>query len=163
MKHGSITRLQRQIGSHLSGQQRVETVKGNKKCKSQLVRFWPQYFGILTVFYPSITLRKEEPSIANIIWRYLCVWREKFKKATTNEKKESALSPRQCTVSQVDHNKGKIAQIALWIASPSTLLSGSGSQRLLPVCRPKKNAPGIEIWLQWRSYCRNCSVFWGQR
>ena len=58
-----------QIGSQLSGQQRLKTVQSDQKFKCQLVRFWPPYFGMRTVFYSSITLRKEEPSIANIIWR----------------------------------------------------------------------------------------------
>ena len=49
------------------------------------------------------------------------------KKRPQMKKKKSALSPRQCTVSQVDRNNGKIARIALWIASPSTVSSGSGS------------------------------------
>ena len=57
-------------------------------------------------------------------------------------------------------NNGKIARIALSIAYLSTVYSGSVSQRLLPVCRPIKNAPGKDIWLQWRSDCRNWSVFW---
>ena len=35
-------------------------------------------------------------------------------------------------------------------------------QRLLAVCRPQKNAPEKEIWLQWRSDIRNWGVFWGQ-
>ena len=54
----------------LSGEQRVKTVQNDQKRKYQLVRHRPPYFGMRTVFYSSITLRKEEPSIANIIWRY---------------------------------------------------------------------------------------------
>ena len=56
---------------------------------------------------------------------------------------KSALSPRQWTVSQV--------------------FSGSSSQRILTVCRPKKNGPGKEIGLQWSNDSRNCSIVWGQR
>ena len=70
-----------------------------------------------------------------------------LQKTTPNGEEKSALSPRQYTVSQVDRNNGKIARIALQIASPTTVFSGSHSQQLLPVCRPKKNAPGKEIWL----------------
>ena len=33
----------------------------------QQARFWPPYFGMHKVFCSSITLRKEEPSIGNII------------------------------------------------------------------------------------------------
>ena len=69
----SITTLQSQIDSQLSGQRRVKTVQSGQKRKCQLVRFWLSYFGMHKVFYSSITLRKEEPSIANIIWRYWCV------------------------------------------------------------------------------------------
>ena len=39
------------------------------------------------------------------------------------KKKKSALSPRQCTVSQVDHNNGKTTWITLRTASGPTLLS----------------------------------------
>ena len=68
MKHGSITTLQSQISSQLSGQQKVKTVQKDQKRKCQLVRLWPPYFGMRKVFYSSITLRmEEEPSIANII------------------------------------------------------------------------------------------------
>ena len=67
--------------------------------------------------------------------------------------------PRQCTVPRVDRSNGKIARIELWIASPCTVFSGSGSQRLLPVYRLKNIAPGKEIWLQWRSNCQKWSVF----
>ena len=63
--------------------------------------------------------------------------------ATTEEEK-SALSPRQCTVSQVDCNNGKIIWIALRIGSAPTLFSRSSPQWLLAVCRPLKNAPERE-------------------
>ena len=66
-------------------------------------------------------------------------------------------------VTSWSQQNGKIARIELWIASPSTVFSGFGSEWLLPVCRPKKNAPGKEIWLQWRSDCQNWRVFWSQR
>ena len=84
-------------------------------------------------------------------------------KTTPNEEEKSALSPRQCAVSQVNHNNGQIARIALWIASSSTVFSASGSQLLLPVYWSKTNVPEKEIWLQWRCYCRNWIVFWGQK
>ena len=84
-------------------------------------------------------------------------------KTTLNEEEKSALSLKQCIVSQDVRNNNKIARIALRISSPSTVFSGSGSQRLLPARRPKSNAPGKEIWLEWRSDCRNWSLFWGQR
>ena len=77
--------------------------------------------------------------------------------------KKSAFSPRQCTVSQVDCNNGKTTWIALWIASALILFSRDGSQWPLAVCRLQKNAPGKEIWLQWRSDIGNWGIFWGQR
>ena len=82
-------------------------------------------------------------------------------KTATNEEGKSALSPRQCTMSQVDCNK--TTWIALQIASTPTLFSRSGLQWLLAICRPQKNAPGKEIWLQWRSDIGNWGLFWGQR
>ena len=60
----------------------------------------------------------------------------------TNEEEKSALSSRQCTVSQIDRNDGKTTWIALQIASALTLFSRSGPQRLLAVCRPQKMLQG---------------------
>ena len=113
MKHGSTTSLQSQIGSQLSGQQQVIAVQGDQSCKHQQARFWPLHFGMHKVFCSSITLRKEDPSIANIILYYWCFWWKKSTKTATNEKEKSALSPRQCTVSQVDCKDGKTTWIAL--------------------------------------------------
>ena len=75
--------------------------------------------------------------------------------------KKSALSLKHCIVSQVNCNDGKTIGIALRIASAPTLFSRSGPQQLLAVWSPQKNAPGKEIWLQWRSDIRNWGVFWG--
>ena len=44
---------------------------------------------------------------------------------------------------------------ALRIATTPTSFSRSNPQRLLGVCLPQKNAPGKEIWLQWRSNIGN--------
>ena len=63
----------------------------------------------------------------------------------TNKEEKSALSPRQCTVSQVDRNNGKGIWIALQIASALTLSFRSAPQWLLAVCRPQKNAPGKNL------------------
>ena len=62
-------------------------------------------------------------------------------------------------LSQVDCDNAKTTWIELWIA---TLFFRSSSQRLLVVCGPQKNAPGKEIWLQWRSDIGNWSILWGQ-
>ena len=67
-------------GSQLSGRQRVKTVQSDQKRECQLVRL-PPCFGMGAVFYSSITTRKEEPLIMNIIWRYWCVWRKKLWKS----------------------------------------------------------------------------------
>ena len=146
MKHRSTTSLQSLIGSQLSGQQQVKAIQSDQRCKHLQAKFWPPYFGMCKVFCSLITLRKEEPLIVNITL-------EIPKKTATNEEKH-ALSPRQCTVSQVDHNNGKTT----WIASTPTLFSRSGPQWLLTVCRPQKNAPGKEIWFQWRSNIGNWGV-----
>ena len=84
-------------------------------------------------------------------------------KMATNEEEESTLSPRQCIMSQGDLNDGKTTWIALQIPSTPTLFSWSGPQQLLAVCRPQKNVPGKEIWLQWRSDIGNWGIFWGQK
>ena len=76
----NTTRLWSQIGSQLSGQQQVEAVQSDQRHKNQQARFWPPYFGMCKVFCSEITLRKEEPSIANIIQHYWCVWRKKSPK-----------------------------------------------------------------------------------
>ena len=54
-------------------------------------------------------------------------------KTATNQERKGNLSPRQCTMSQVDHNNDKITWIALWIASAPTLFSRSGPQWILSV------------------------------
>ena len=67
-----------------------------------------------TVFYSSITLRKEEKSKVNIIWRYYGAFEGRhFEKTIPNEEEISTLSPRQRTVSQVDRDNGKIVRIVL--------------------------------------------------
>ena len=68
----------------------------------------------------------------------------------TNEE-EKVLFYQDNALSQVDCNDSKTTWIALWIASAPTLFFRSSSLRLLAVCRSQKNAPGKEIWLQWRN------------
>jgi hypothetical protein len=65
---------------------------------------------------------------------------DEIKKKRLHLKKKSAVSSRKCTVSQINQNDGKIAWIRLLIASPSTVFSRSGPERLFSVCRPQKNA-----------------------
>ena len=68
--------------NRMSAEWTVKSENSRKRPKTQMsaVRFSLPYFGMRTVFYLSITLRKGNPSIANIIWRYCYVWREKLQK-----------------------------------------------------------------------------------
>ena len=151
MKHGSTTSLWSQINSQLGGQLQVKAVQSDQRHKHQQERFWLLYFRLHKVFCSSITLRNEEPSRANITEHYWCVLKEEIiKKGTQMKKEKSTLSLKQCPVS-------------LWIDSAPALFSKSGSQQLLAVWRPQKNALGKEFWLQWRSDIRHWGVFWGQR
>ena len=88
--------------------------------------------------------------------------KKKKKKTATSEEKE-LFHQDNAPCHKFITTMTKTTWIALWIASTPTLLSRSGPQQLLAVCRPQKNAPGKEIWLQWRSDIRNRDVFWGQR
>ena len=117
---------------------------------------------MLRVFCSSITLRKEKPSIANLYSIIGTFEGRNLQITATNKEEKSAPSPRQCTVSQVDHNDSKTTW-KLRIASAPSLFSRAGSQGLLAVCRPQKNAPGKEIWFQWKSDIGNWGVFSGQR
>ena len=92
----------------------------------------------------------------------VCLKEEIAKKRSQMKKKKVPFHQDNAPVSQVDRNDGKTTWIALWIASAPTLSSRSGPQQLLAVCRPQKNAPGKEIWLQWRSDIENWGIFWGQ-
>ena len=164
MKHWSTTSLQSQISSQLSGQQWVKAVQSDQKHKHQQVRFWPSYWdaqGILFINY----LEKGRTINTRYYIALLVHLKEEIakKRPQIKKKKKSALSPRKCTMSQIDCNNGKTTWIALWIASAPTLFSRSGPQWVLAVCRPRKNAPGKEIWLQWRRDIGNQGRFWGQR
>ena len=85
---------------------------------------------------------------------------QRRKKSLKNSHKwrreKSVLLPRQCSNS-------KTTCIVLQMAATPTLFSRSVPQQLLAVCIPQKNAPGKEIWLQWKSDIRNWGIFWGQR
>ena len=72
----------------------------------------------------------------------VCLKEETAKKTTINEEVKSALSPKQCIVSQVNCNDEKITWITLQIASAPILSSRCGPQQLLAVCRSQKNTPG---------------------
>ena len=51
-------------------------------------------------------------------------------------------------MAQVARYHGEVEWIELRLASAPTIFTGSGPQRLLPVCRSQKNAPRKEILLQ---------------
>ena len=119
-------------------------------------------FEMHKVFCSSITLRKEEPSI-DYYMAILVRLKEEITKKRPQMKKKKVLFHQDNALSQVDCNDGKTIWIALRTASASTLFSISDRQRLLAICRLQKNAPGKEIWLQWRSDIGNWGVFWGQR
>ena len=70
---------------------------------------------------------------------------------------------RQCSMSQVDCNDSKTTWNALWISSTPNLFSRLEPEQLLAVCRPRKNVPGKELWLQWRTGIENWGVYWGQK
>jgi hypothetical protein len=78
-------------------------------------------------------------------------------------KKKSAVSSRQCTVSQINQNDGEIAWNRLRNASSSTVFSRSGPQWLFSVCRPQQNACWKEIIevIEKRGNRRNWDLFWG--
>ena len=164
IKHWSSTSLQSQIGSQLSGQRQVKAVQSDQRCKHQQASFWPSYFGMHKVFCSSISMKKGRAIDSEYYIAILVRLKEEIaKKTATNEEEKSALSPKQCTVLEVDRYDGETTWIALRIACAPTLFSRSGPQRLLAVCRPQKNAQGKEIWLQRRSDIGNWGVFWSQR
>ena len=78
MKRGFTNSLQSQTSSQLSGQQQVKAVQSDQRRKHQQARFWPLYFGMCKVFCSLIILKKEKPSIANIIQHCWCIWRKKL-------------------------------------------------------------------------------------
>ncbi|KAM8718685.1 hypothetical protein ACLKA7_001404 [Drosophila subpalustris] len=67
--------------------------------------------------------------------------RRNRKETASYGEEKSVVPPRQCTVSQINENNGKIERIGLRIASPSTVFSRFGPQRLLAFRRPQKDAP----------------------
>ena len=159
MKHGYTTTHLKQNDRQLSGQQLVKAVQSEKRLSSGLARLWHPYFGTCMVFCLSTILRKVKPLTATITWHYWINWAQKSRETASHAKEKSAVPPRQCTVSQVHENDGQIELINLRIASSPIIFSRSGPQLLLAPCWFKKNALGKDIWLQWRSHCRNWGLF----
>ena len=140
MKHRFPTSLQSQIGCHFSGQPQVKAVQNDQRRKHQQEKFCHPYFGMRWVFCSSITLRKEKPSIANIIEYYWFVWRKKSQKNSHKWRRKN------CSFTRTMHRITSRLQwwqttsIAFRIASASILFSKSGPQWLLAIWRPQKNA-----------------------
>ena len=104
MKHESTISLWSQISSQLSGQQQVKAIQNDQRCKHQQARFWPLYFGI--DFLEKGRTINSEYYIALLV-RLM----EEIVKKRPQRKKESALSPRQSTMSQVDQTMAKLHEL----------------------------------------------------
>ena len=105
-------------------------------------------------------MRKVKPLTVTIIWHY---WIDKAQKSRKNGltcKRKKCCSTKTMHRATSSWKRCQIEWIKLRIASSPTMI---WPQRLLALCRPEKNAPGKEIWLQWRSDCRNWDLFWEQR
>ena len=155
MKHGSNTSLQSQISCQLSGKQPKTQTSAGKV----LASVFCDVQCILFIDY----LEKERTINSEYHIALLVCLKEEIAPKRPKWRRKSALSQRQCIMSQVDRNDCKTTWIALRITSAPTLFSRSGPQKLLAVCRPQKNSPGKEIWRQWRSDIGNWGVFRNQR
>ena len=114
--------------------------------------FWDAQ-GILFIDY----LEKGRTINSEYYLALLVCLKEKITK-NSHKWRKSALSRRQCSVSQRQNYMNCTSNCfrthpVLQVWHPW----------LLAVCRPQKNAPGEEIWLQWRSDIGNWGVFWGQK
>jgi hypothetical protein len=78
------------------------------------------------ILYSSITSKRAINSKYNMA--LLERLNDEIKKKTAHLKKKSAVSLRQCSVSPMNHNDGKIELIRLRIAFPSTVFSRSALQ-----------------------------------
>ena len=85
------------------------------------------------VFCLSITLRKEEPSIANIILHYWCVWRKKSPKNGLKWRKNMLLHQDNAPCHKL---MAKLHELHFKLLLQPWLLA---------VCRPQKNAPGKDL------------------
>ena len=145
-KPGSFTTLRSQSGRQPSGLQSVRSVRSGKKRKCGPVRLWPQYFWMLMEFCSSTTLKKVRRSIANVTLANRCLWRTKSVRNGSKCRRKKCHFTKTCAMSQVARYHDKIEWIELRIASASTIFTGSGSQRLLPVCRPQKMLQGKRFY-----------------
>ena len=113
----------------------------------------------------SITLRKEEPSIANIISHYWCVLRKKSPpppKKNTNEEEKVLFHQDNAPCHKSIATMAKLHEMHFELLRTHPILQ-IWPQWLVAVCRPQKNAPGKEIWHQWRDDIGSWRVFGAQR
>ncbi|KAL7729269.1 hypothetical protein ACLKA6_009721 [Drosophila palustris] len=118
MKHGSTISLQSQIGSLLMGMQPVKAAQSDQRRSSWLARLWRSWFwdahGIIFIDY----LQKGQTINSDYYMALLERLKDEIaKKRPHITKKKSVVPPRQCTVSQINENNGKIERIRLRIAS----------------------------------------------
>ena len=99
MKHGSTTSLQSQIGSQLS-ESHLKQPKTQTSAGMVLSSIFWDVQGILFIDY----LEKRRTINSEY---YIGAFERNFQKTATNEEEKSSLSPRQCTMSQVNRNDGK--------------------------------------------------------
>ena len=134
----------------------------DQKLNSGLARLWLPYFGTHMVLCLSTILRKLKPLIATITWHYWIDWAQKSRKNGFTCKKvffhQDNVPCHKTMKTMVKLNKLSFEFLP---QRPYSL--DLAPKRLLTLCWAEKNAPGKEIWLQWRSDYRNWGLFWEQR
>ena len=78
-------------------------------------------------------------------------------------KKKPQKKKKNVSFTKTMHHVKSQSQHKFRIFYAPTLSPRSEPQWLLAICRPQKNTPGKENWLQWRSYIGNLVVFYSQR
>ena len=126
LKHGSTTLLLSLISSQLNEQQQVKGVKATKDTNINRQGFSLCILGRARYLFIDYLEKGRTIDSEYYIGLLVCLEEEIAKKTTTDEEEKSALSPRQCTRSQVNRNDGITTWIVLWIASALTLFSRSG-------------------------------------
>jgi hypothetical protein len=101
------TTLQSPIDSQPSGLNAMNRHNAWKDTKVS----WHQYYGMRVELYSSITSKKARPSTSASEYYMALLERlnDKIKKKRPHLKEKSAVSSRQCSVSQINQNDGKIA------------------------------------------------------
>ncbi|KAL7725070.1 hypothetical protein ACLKA6_010344 [Drosophila palustris] len=123
---------------HAAGESRPKRPKTQQLAGKVMASvFWDAH-GIIFIDY----LQKGQTINSDYYMALLERLKRRNRKETASYGEEkSVVPPRQCTVSQINENNGKIERIGLRIASPSTVFSRFGPQRLLALRRPQKDAP----------------------